>query len=169
MGKRGVSSRAVKLSNQLKKYWLHPYLGLALRLYIGAIFIYASMYKINYAGEFAETIASYQLAPYWAVNLLALTMPWLELICGLLLVVGFRSKSAAVIIAALLVLFSGAIGISLIRDLPIGCGCFSALEEQLNWNTLVRDLVWLAMVVQVYFSDSALQLEKRFAWKVSEI
>jgi putative oxidoreductase len=159
----------VNLSSTLKRFLLHPYLGLALRLYLGAIFIYASMYKINYAGEFAETIASYQLAPYWTVNLLALTMPWLELICGLLLVVGFRSKSAAAIIAALLVLFSAAIAISLIRDLPIGCGCFSALEEQLNWKTLVRDLVWLAMVIQVFFSDSALQLEKKFAWKIGEI
>jgi putative oxidoreductase len=147
----------------------HPYLVLAVRLYIGGLFIYASMYKINYAGEFAETIASYQLAPYWAVNLMALVMPWAELICGLFLVIGFRTKSAAAVIIGLLALFSVAIAISLIRDLPIGCGCFHALGEQMSWKTLMRDVVWLLMAFYVYAFDSAMQIEKNFFLSVREL
>lgn len=145
------------------------YAALALRLYIGSLFIYASMYKISYTGEFAETIASYQLVPYWAVNFLAVVMPWLELICGILLVSGIKSKSATAIIAGMLVLFSAVIFLSLVRDVPIGCGCFSSVEEPMSWTTLVRDLVWLAMSVHIYFFDSALQLERKFLMTIKDV
>lgn len=159
----------MKPSSFFWKQLTNPYLVLAVRLYIGGLFIYASMYKINYAAEFAETIASYQLVPYWAVNLMALVMPWAELICGLFLVIGFRTKSAAAVIIGLLALFAAAIAISLLRDLPIGCGCFHALGEQMSWKTLLRDLVWLALAVYVYAFDSALQIEKNLFLGVGDL
>ena len=147
----------------------HPVLGLLLRVYVGGVFIYASMYKINYPGEFAETIASYQMVPYWAVNLMALIMPWTELVSGVLLVLGVRTKSAAAVIGGLLVLFSLAILITLLRGIPIGCGCFTSVEEPLGWDTLARDLLWLVMVLQVYFFPSALQLEGRVFKALQEV
>lgn len=145
------------------------YLALVFRVYIGWIFIYASMYKISYAGEFAETIAGYQIVPFWAVNFMAVVMPWTELFCGLLLVVGVRTKSAAAVVAAMLVMFIFAIAVNLIRGTPIGCGCFQTVEEPMNWTTLVRDFIWLAMTLHVYFSDSALQLEKKFLISIRDI
>ncbi|UCH71318.1 MAG: DoxX family protein, partial [Candidatus Bathyarchaeota archaeon] len=66
-----------------KKFLTHRYFALALRLYIGGLIIYASMYKINYPAEFAEAVASYQIVPYWAVNIVAVVLPWVELISGL--------------------------------------------------------------------------------------
>ncbi|UCG21451.1 MAG: DoxX family membrane protein [Deltaproteobacteria bacterium] len=145
------------------------YLALIFRLYIGGLFIYASIYKINYAGEFAETIASYQLVPFWAVNVLALVMPWTELFCGLLLVAGIRTRSVATMIAAMLGLFTLALAINLLRGAPIVCGCFRATDDPIGWTTLVRDLAWLAMTVYVYFFDSAWQLEKLFLIPLEEV
>ena len=101
--------------------------------------------------EFAETIASYQLVPFWAVNLMALVMPWAELVSGILMVLGVRTKSAAAAIGGMLVMFSLAILITLLRGIPIGCGCFTSVEEPLGWGTLGRDLVWLIMALHVYF------------------
>jgi uncharacterized membrane protein YphA (DoxX/SURF4 family) len=146
----------------------HPVLGLLLRVYVGGVFIYASMYKINYPGEFAETIASYQLLPYWAVNLTALIMPWLELASGVLLVLGVRTKSAAALVGGMLLLFSLVILVTLLRGIPIGCGCFTSVEEPLGWGTLWRDLLWLAMTLQVYIFPSALQLEDQVLRSLSE-
>ncbi len=146
----------------------HRYVALVLRIYLGGIFIYASMYKISYPLEFAENIASYQIVPYWAVNLMAIVMPWTELICGILLVVGLRSKSAVCMIGGMLVLFIVAISLTLLRGIPIGCGCFHSLEEPMTWTTLVRDFVWLAMAVHVYYYDSALQLERRFLIRIKD-
>ena len=152
-----------------KRMLASKYLALAFRLYIGGIFIYASMYKISYTAEFAETIASYQLVPYWAVNFLALVMPWLELICGILLVSGMKSKSATAVIAGMLVLFTVAIFFILVRKIPIGCGCFSSVEEPISWATLARDLAWLAMSIHIYLFDSALQLERKFLMTIKEV
>jgi putative oxidoreductase len=159
----------MKWPDWLKAGITHPVLGLLLRVYIGGVFVYASMYKINYPGEFAETIASYQLVPYGAVNLMALVMPWAELIGGILMILGVRTKSAAAVIAGMLVMFSLAILITLIRDIPIGCGCFTSVEEPLGWSTLWRDLLWLAMTLQVYFFPSALQLEGRLLKSLQEV
>ena len=153
----------------LKKAISHPVTGLVLRVYIGGIFIAASMYKINYPGEFAETIASYQLVPYWGVNLMALIMPWTELLCGLMLILGFRTRASAVLIAAMLVVFCVAITVTLLRGIPIGCGCFTTVEDPLSWTTLVRDLIWLAMSVQVIVFPSALQLEDRLLMSLKEV
>jgi putative oxidoreductase len=155
---------------QVLRRWLaHPGAGLLLRLYVGGVFIYASMYKINYPGEFAETIASYQLLPFWAVNVAALVMPWTELISGVLLVLGVRTKSAAAVVGGMLVLFSLAILITLLRGISIGCGCFTSVEEPLGWGTLGRDLLWLAMALHVYFFPSALQLEGRVFKSLPEV
>jgi uncharacterized membrane protein YphA (DoxX/SURF4 family) len=155
---------------QVLKRWLaHPWIGLLLRTYVGGVFIYASMYKINYPGEFAETIASYQLLPFWAVNATALIMPWVELVSGVLLALGVRTKSAAAAVGGMLVLFSLVILITLLRSIPIGCGCFTSVEEPLGWGTLGRDIIWLAMTLHVYFFPSALQLEGRVFNSLAEV
>ena len=159
----------MKQSGRLKTAFTHPVLGLILRVYVGGVFIYASMYKINYPGEFAETIASYQLVPFWAVNLLALVMPWVELVSGILMVLGVRIKSAAAMIGGMLVMFSLVILVTLLRGIPIGCGCFTSVEEPLGWGTLGRDLVWLIMTLHVYFFPSALQLEGRLLKSLQEV
>jgi uncharacterized membrane protein YphA (DoxX/SURF4 family) len=159
----------MKTAQVLKRWLVHPWVGLLLRIYLGGLFIYASMYKINYPGEFAETIASYQLLPFWAVNVTALIMPWVELVIGVLLVLGVRTKAAAALVGGMLALFSLVILVTLLRGIPIGCGCFTSVEDPLGWGTLGRDLLWLAMALQVYFSPSALQLEGRMFKSLSEV
>lgn len=149
----------MKWPDRLKAALTHPVLGLVLRVYVGAVFVSASLYKINFPAEFAETIAAYQLVPYGAVNAIALVMPWAELVGGILMVLGIRTKAAAAVIGGMLVLFSLAIFITLLRYIPIGCGCFTSLEDPMGWDTLVRDLLWLAMTIHVYRFPSALQLE----------
>lgn len=155
--------------NILLRLLSHEYLALVLRVYIGGLFVYASMYKISYSAEFAETIASYQLVPYWAVNISAVFLPWLELVCGVLLVVGFRAKSAAVIIGVLLVMFTAAVAINLLRDSPIPCGCFSSVEDPISWWTVLRDVIWVAMVVHIYLFDKVLHLENHFTSRIEKI
>jgi len=157
------------MSSRLRSVLTSPWLALAFRLYIGGIFVYASIYKINYPAEFAETIASYQITPYFAVNLMAVVLPWIELISGVLLILGIRTRSAAAILLALLALFTLAIAITLARGVPIGCGCFHTIEDPISWKTLVRDLIWLAMASQVFLYDKILRLEGKFLLKIKEL
>ncbi len=159
----------MKILSLVRRLATHPFPALVFRLYIAGLFIYAGMYKINYAAEFAETIASYRMVPYWAVNFMAVTMPWIELVCGILLVCGIRVRSAIVIAGSMLAVFTVGIAVNLIRNAPISCGCFHSMGDTISWRTLLRDLAWVAMTVHVYFYDSLLRLERKFDGLVKEI
>ena len=50
------------------------------RIVLGGVFIYASIDKIMHPEEFAKAIGNYHVLPFGLENLLALTLPWLELI-----------------------------------------------------------------------------------------
>ena len=149
------------MTTVLTRIVTHPYAALVLRLYLAGLFIYAGMVKINYTAEFAETIASYQMVPYWGINLMAVTMPWIELVSGILLLCGIRVRSAIVVIGVLLVMFTVGIAVNLIWKAPIDCGCFHTLGDTISWKTLMRDLIWVAMAAHVFFYDRYFRLENK--------
>lgn len=157
------------MKKNLIKLLTHPWVALAFRLYIGGLFVYAAMYKINYVEEFGNTIASYRLVPYWAVNALAVFMPWTEIICGALLILGVRVRSSAAIIMAMLAAFTIAIFVNLLRGAPISCGCFHTIEDPISWWTILRDLTWLGMTLHVYRFDAVFQADQLFLGKLGRL
>jgi uncharacterized membrane protein YphA (DoxX/SURF4 family) len=135
------------------KFVRSPYLSLVLRLYIGGIFIYAGMSKVHYPGEFTENLAAYQMLPYWAVNFVALILPWVEIICGLFLIIGLKSRVSASIVGLLLIVFTVGIFINLLNGTPISCGCFDSIGSEISWKDIFRDLGWFILTLQIFFYD----------------
>lgn len=146
--------------SKMNKILTHPWPALLFRLYIAWIFVDAGMYKINYSAEFAESIASYRMVPYWGVNLMAVTLPWIELICGICMALGIRVKTMSLITAFLMLVFIIGVTVNLLRDSPISCGCFSTVGDTISVMTLLRDLIWLAMCLHIYYFDRLFHIKK---------
>jgi uncharacterized membrane protein YphA (DoxX/SURF4 family) len=91
---------------------------------MGAVFIAAGLAKIGDVGAFASQIHNFRMAPIWSEHLLAMTLPWIELVAGLCLVFDVRRRAAGALIAALMAVFLVAVGQAVARDLSIECGCF---------------------------------------------
>lgn len=120
-----------------------------LRLFLGAVFIYASYDKILHPKAFAEAVYNYQILPEATVNLAALILPWLELLLGLCLVSNLWLPGATLMSTGLLAVFIGALVFNLSRGLDIQCGCFTTAptDEPANFWTVARDLSFLAVSV----------------------
>jgi len=137
----------------LKGLWSSDNVPLVFRVYIGIVFIYASIYKITYPAVFAESVAAYQLVPFFFLNLGTLILPWVEFMCGLFLIIGLRTRAAAVVTSLMLIMFIVMIVIAMIGGLEIGCGCFDSVGEELGWKKILEDTIWLLMTIHVFFYD----------------
>ncbi|HCF57503.1 MAG TPA: DoxX family protein [Myxococcales bacterium] len=134
----------------------HAWIALPVRVYLAAIFLLACYHKILDPHAFALDVATYQILPLALVNLMAIVLPWIELATGVMLLVGLRTRPAALLIAGMMVVFTMALSIALAKGLDMSCGCFAsqgADEDPISWTTLVRDAVWLAMAAYVLFFD----------------
>jgi putative oxidoreductase len=124
-----------------------PRVTLALRVLLGAVFIYAAYTKLRQSWLlFALSIDSYQLLPEWAVFALARTLPALELILGVLLIAGVWLRHLSIAAAAILGLFFSVMIVSYFQGAGIDCGCFG-VGEPLSAKTLARDGVLLAAAI----------------------
>jgi uncharacterized membrane protein YphA (DoxX/SURF4 family) len=142
----------------------HGFVALAVRLYLGSLFLLACWHKILEPHSFAVDIATYQMLPLALVNPLAIVLPWVELVTGVLLVLGLRTRAASLLAAAMLAMFTVAISVAVARGLDLSCGCFASqgvAEDPISWRTIVRDGIWLLLACYVlYFDHRPLGLDR---------
>jgi len=114
-------------------------ISLVLRVALGGIFVYAAYVKLREPWQlFALAIDSYRMLPLKWVELVARTLPWVELIIGLALMVGRGLRVFATITSLVLLVFIGALLRAKLKGMEISCGCFGN-NEPLTWWTLARD------------------------------
>lgn len=126
------------------------YTVLIARLLLGTIFVMYGVDKIIAPKDFAHNILNYKMIPEMFVNIFALILPWVEAICGILLILGVRLRANAILSAVMTLMFMGAIAFAMIRGLEINCGC-SAHAETVGWPKLIEDTGYLLLSVVIYF------------------
>jgi uncharacterized membrane protein YphA (DoxX/SURF4 family) len=127
------------------------------RFILGGLFIYASIDKIVHPEAFAKIIYNYRLFPAFSIHLLAVVLPWIEMITGLFLVAGFFKQTAAIMLSTLLVLFIAALSFNLLRGLDFNCGCFTTTSTS-NGDPLgliFRDVLLLIPGLIIIFFQRA--------------
>ena len=142
--------RATQLSNNLRTFFNNGWIEVVFRWILGITFIYASYYKILSPTDFAKMVYGYNLFPEVLINLIAIFLPFIELISGLSLLLGIYPRSAALIINGLLLAFIILLTINIIRGHEFDCGCFSAKETGSPRMMVVRDMIYIIMGLQVF-------------------
>jgi len=138
--------------------WRRPPAATLLAMALGAVFVYASLDKIAQPAAFARIVYHYRLIGPSALvgplpaNLLAVTLPWVEMVVGLALITDVWRREAAGLSVLLLVVFLGAVTWALLHGIDIeNCGCFSVsgTGRSAGIKLILQDLGLLAMAVVV--------------------
>ncbi len=106
----------------------HPGVVLVAQIGIAVVFLAAALGKIGDAAAFAKQIHYFRLLPTGLENLMAITLPWVELLAALALLLRYRPRAGAVICAGLMGVFLFAVAAAVARGLDIECGCFGTSD-----------------------------------------
>lgn len=130
-----------------------------LRWLLAILLVWAALGKIANLQEFHAALLAYRLPmPAPLIRLVVMTLPWLEILCGILLVAGGMRKAALLWSILLCAGFVLATGQAWARGLEISCGCFQldfpAAKQWLEsvQFAFVRAMLLLAMAVWLFRS-----------------
>jgi uncharacterized membrane protein YphA (DoxX/SURF4 family) len=112
------------------------------RCFLAGVFIYSGYVKISATLQFAVAIMGYRLVPENLVLPLATYLPWLEVLLGVLILIGWKIRYFAMAASALLMFFIVILAITYFRGIEASCGCFS-LDDKISPLTILRDSVFL--------------------------
>lgn len=129
--------------------------GLAGRLIMGAVFVISAAGKLTHPDAFVRAVASYEILPESLLALFGAAFPWLELVVGVLLLLGLFTRPAAWAAAGMMAFFIGLMLTAVAQGKAIDCGCFvGIIEETVGPATLIRDTILLLVVVPVLMAPA---------------
>jgi uncharacterized membrane protein YphA (DoxX/SURF4 family) len=148
-----------------------PFIGLAIRLAAGLVWLVAGAAKIADLEQFRAQVEAYRVVPDGLEATFAYALPFVEVGIGLYLIVGLLVRGAAALSCVLMALFVVAMVQARVRGLVLDCGCFGALARQpISWWTIGRDaalglpgLVMLLLPARLLSLDARL-LGRPDAW-----
>jgi uncharacterized membrane protein YphA (DoxX/SURF4 family) len=148
---------------------LVQWVGLAFRLVLGGLFVYAGYIKLIDLDAARRSVLAYQLFPDWMAQIIGVALPILEVSIGLLLILGLFTRIASASLTLLLVIYIAGIISVWVRHIQIKCGCFSDGGLVTEWadavkgykQDILRDtLMALAAIWLVFFPVTALSVDR---------
>ena len=125
-------------------------------LIVGGIFIYAGALKMFDPVRFASDINNYKILPWTIGVALAFYVPWLEIFCGIALVLRFLYRGGLSILTALVLVFTLATVAAKVRGLDITCGCFGHASQHWSFPAhIATNLAILAALLALCFQAAA--------------
>lgn len=137
----------------------NKYILIAFRLVVGGMFIWAGVSKIIDPLGFAQNIANYRVFPGGISFFLALVLPWIEVICGVFLILGIFRSASALLLSGFLAVFLVLSTVTILRGIDIDCGCFGSLSGKVDYKLILMDSVLLFFSLNIYFSRKAVRVK----------
>ena len=153
------------------------------RLVLGAILVYAGFAKLllpnthlwpyfflkfsvaTNLAMFQQQVESYKMLRPEAAGFLAHSLPFAEIVIGLMLLIGWRLRIWATLVTLIMVGFLAVVTRAYLLHMDINCGCFGT-PEKLTGMTVVRDAAFSALaVLMTYFTF--LESQKPHPWNAA--
>jgi uncharacterized membrane protein YphA (DoxX/SURF4 family) len=142
----------------MKALFQHKHYVLLSRFILGVILIWASVYKIEDPVAFAKIVHNYHVFPVFLENLIALIVPWLELILGVCLLFGVFLDGVSYLSIAIFILFIVILSQAYLRGIDLHCGCFSSdVSGKVNdlradmLKRILEDIVYLGCAIIIKY------------------
>lgn len=124
---------------------MRDHLGLLARLVLGVVLLVAGGLKIGNPLGAARAVQAYDVLPFEMARYVGYALPWVEIVVGVLLVLGLFTRISAVIGSLLMLAFVIGIAQAWARGLTIDCGCFGGGGQVASNDTkygreIARDL-----------------------------
>lgn len=132
---------------------------LLFRIIVGGIFFYAGFLKINDLQLFELSIRNYQILNDPWVGILAMTLPPLEIILGISILIKFLYQGSLLIACMTMSVFIASLISLLARNIDINCGCLG-----LNTSVQIQIMIDILIVLMCIF---LMKYSKRITRNVS--
>lgn len=137
--------------------------GLVARLLLGGVLLVAGGLKVGNPLGSARAVQGYDVMPFEVAEYIGYALPWVEVVIGVLLVLGLFTRTSALLGALLMAAFVIGITQAWVRGLTIDCGCFGGGGQVDSGETeygqeIARDLglalcgVWLLVRARTAYS-----------------
>lgn len=123
-------------------------LALVLRVLLGAWFAFSGGEKLFVGGlsAFTQDVANYRLlTPPWDA-MLAYTLPWVEVVAGVCLMIGRLTRGALLAVAGMTLTFAVGVGFAWSQGLDIACGCRGS-ETTMNYPLKFAEFLGYGLAV----------------------
>ena len=124
---------------------------------LGTAFVVAGLLKFQNPLAFEKAIRAMHLVPNAFASAVSLWLPAFEILCGLLVVIGFGRRPALLGCAVLGVMFVLVLGLAMSRGNLAGCGCFGAWDPfaKSPWLSLGRAMAFFFLATGLYLKAVA--------------
>ncbi|CAH0335583.1 hypothetical protein FVB9288_01231 [Flavobacterium sp. CECT 9288] len=129
------------------------------RIFVGILFIISGLIKLNDPIGFSYKLAEYFSEPVFNMPIfiplslsLALFLVILEVVLGIMLLIGYKSKFTIWSLLILIVLFTFLTFYSAYFNVVKDCGCFGDALKLTPWQSFTKDIVLLFFILVLFFN-----------------
>jgi uncharacterized membrane protein YphA (DoxX/SURF4 family) len=144
------------------------------RLFVGILFIISGLIKLNDPVGFSYKLDEYFSEPVFNMPFfvpytlaMALFLVILEVVLGVMLLIGFKTKWTIWSLLLLVILFTFLTFYSAYFDVVKDCGCFGDALHLAPWQSFSKDLILLFFILIIFYNQK--YIKPLFAAKIQTI
>lgn len=129
------------------------------RIFVGILFIISGLIKLNDPIGFSYKLTEYFSEPVFNMPIfvpfslgMALFLVSLEIVLGVMLLIGYKSKFTIWSLLILIVLFTFLTFYSAYFDVVKDCGCFGDALKLTPWQSFTKDIVLLVFILILFYN-----------------